>query len=271
MSNKEREILFIRHGLSEGNENPDAYIEGDPPVSLEREGTRQLIRSGMYTSEYLREQKYEDWPLIVTGEFNRHLQSGGALMFGMGNAFEGKPTIHHDTRLNEISFGILPHTRKSDGEVEGILNAYSKAVKEGNDFSAVPIFGESSRFAHIAMKSFLDGTAERDFQQGHDCMIIVTSGRPIQVGLMNLMHIPMSALEDGTLENPNNGDIISVRGTETNLIAEKIWDGPSATAVRENIMDNIEPISLVNVPDDIKNEPEFQHLCHEGPGEKFEL
>lgn len=270
---KEREIIFIRHGLSEGNENPEAYQEGDPSVPLVDEGHRQLIRTGIGLDKYLKEREYKTSPLYVRGEFRRHIESTNALKMGVGDAYfpkDMKP--HRDTRLNEISFGVLPHMiGKEGGDFEGLSLDYSKAVKEGNNFSAVPTHGESARFAHALMKSFLDGTVERDFNDGHDCIVCVTSGRPAQVGVMNLMHIPMSALEDGSLKNPNNGDMISVRGSKGNYIAEKIWDGPTATRVRENIMDDITPERDYETPDHIKDEKEFQHLTISDHENKYEL
>lgn len=266
---KEREIIFIRHGRSEGNDNPLKYQEGDPNVNLTDEGKRQLIRTGMGLAEYLQERGYTKPPLFVHGEFNRHIQSFEHLQFGMGEQFcprAQKP--HHDTRLNEISFGAIPYMiGKEDQYYEGISLEYSKAVKDGNDFSAAALHGESSRMAHALMKTFLDGTVERDFDDGHDCIVCVTSGRPVQVALMNLMHIPMHALEDGSLKNPDNGDMVSVKGTKENYTATRIWHGPTASARNDNIMDEVTPLPKFGVADHIKNDPEFAHLRNDDVNE----
>lgn len=264
---KEREIIFIRHGLSEGNENPLNYQEGDPNINLMDEGFRQLIRTGGGLDDYLEERGYTKPPLFFHGEFNRHIQSFTSLRAGMGERYcpkDNKP--HHDTRLNEISFGVIPYMIGKENEFhESMSLQYSKAVKAGNNFSAAPTHGESSRLAHALMKLFLDGTIERDFEDGHDCIICVTSGRPIQVALMNLMHIPMRALEDGSLKNPDNGDMISIKGTKGNYTATRIWHGPTASKRADNIMDEVTPIPYFDVPKNIREEPEFADLFFGAP------
>lgn len=256
---KEREIIWIRHGYTEGNDNDENYQKGDPNINLLDEGWRQLIRTGAGLNDYLHERGYTKPPLFFHGELDRHIQSFEALRYGMGDDFcPPDAKVHHDTRLNEISFGVLPHMiGKQEEYFESMSLQYSKAVKKGNDFSAAAMHGESSRMAHAYMKLFLDGTIERDFEDGHECIVCVTSGRPIQVGLMNLMHISMRALENGSLKSPDNGDMISVKGTSQNLTATRIWHGPTATKRNDNIMDEVTPLPKFEVPDRIKAEPEF--------------
>lgn len=254
------EIIWVRHGLSEGNEDPEAYQEGDPKVHLTDEGVRQGIRAGRFLGEYLGDDV--DDVLFVSGEFMRHRQTYGALWKGMGQ--DGSPPERFDARLNEQSFGVLPFMIGEDGEYETVSQHYSKKVRDTNAFSASALHGESARDASGHIKSFIDGTLKRDMEEGHKRIVVVTSGRVIQTALMNWFHLPSESIENGQLKNPNNCDIISISGSPKNWSATKIYDGPSATAQDIDYIEGIEPLTIPDVPDHIADEPEFEDLKHTG-------
>ena len=250
------EIIWVRHGQSEGNENPEAYQEGDPNVHLTDEGVRQAIRAGRYLGEYLCDDV--DDVLFVSGEFMRHRQTYGALWKGMGQ--DGSPPERFDARLNEQSFGVLPFMIGQDGDYENLSREYSKRVRDANPFSASALHGESARDASGHIKSFIDGTLKRDMEEGHHRIVVVTSGRVIQTALMNWFHLPSEAIENGQLKNPENCDIISISGSPKNWSATKLYDGPSATAQDIDYIEGIEPLSIPEIPDHIAEEPEFADL-----------
>ncbi len=250
------EIIWIRHGESEGNENPEAYQEGDPKVALTDEGVRQGIRAGRFLGDYLGDDV--DDVLFVSGEFMRHRQTYGAIWKGMGQ--EGDPPARFDSRLNEQSFGVLPFMIGKDGEYESISAEYSKQVRNTNPFSASALHGESARDASGHIKNFIDGTLKRDMEEGHKRIVIVTSGRVMQTALMNWFHLPSESIESGQLKNPNNCDIISISGSPKNWEATKIYDGPSAQGCEIDYIEGIEPLSIPPVPENIADEPEFDDL-----------
>tara|TARA_R110001592_G_scaffold3525_31_gene20189 strand:+ start:5853 stop:6680 length:828 start_codon:yes stop_codon:yes gene_type:complete len=253
------EILWIRHGESQGNENPEMYQLGDPQVALTDEGIRQGIRAGVFLAEYLEDTgNAQDDPLFVAGEFMRHRQTYGAIWQGMG--MDGAPPERFDSRLNEQSFGVLPFMIGKDGDYETLSRAYSKQVRDVNPFSASALHGESARDTSAHIKSFIDGTLKRDMDEGHKRIVVITSGRVIQTALMNWFHLPSDSIENGQLKNPDNTDIISIRGTQKDWTATKIYDGPSGQACAIDYIDGIEPLSIPPVPDHIASEPEFSDL-----------
>lgn len=254
------EILWIRHGLSEGNQDDLAYKKGDPLVQLTDEGWRQGIRAGRFLAQHFAQSDVKEWPLFFVGEFDRHKQTLSAILYGMESAFEGKPLIHGDSRLNEQSFGVLPYLLEQEGDFETLTRQYSKQVREGNFLSARPTHGESPRDTGAHIKSFIDGTLKRDMEQGHRHIVIVTSGRVMDMATLNWFHLPSKALEEGRLKGPNNCDILSFAGSPKNWAVTKIWDGPSATPRHENIIAGINPISfevLPQLPSHILSEQEF--------------
>ncbi len=253
------EIIWIRHGESCGNENPLAYQEGDPSVELTEEGWRQAVRAGQFLEQYLEDNGADgEMPEFLVGEFMRHRQTYRGIWMGAGQ--EGEPPKKFDSRLNEQSFGVLPYMIGKDGEFESLSKEYSKQVRDGNPFSASAMHGESARFTHALVKSLMDGTLERDREEGQNKIVLVTSGRVIQTALMNWFHLPSESIENGQLKNPNNCDIISIKGQSGDWSATKIYDGPSGEARSEDYIAGIEPLSMPEVPDFILDDPEFQDL-----------
>lgn len=253
------ELLWMRHGLSKGNVDPSAYGAGDPNVELDPVGWQQSVRLGGFLRGELQDQ--EEPVLLVCGEFLRHRQTLAGIRHGMGEEFfESMVKVHYDTRLNEQSFGVLPHMAGKEGEFEKLSMEYSKKAREGNHFSAAPLHGESIRATHDYTKSFIDGTLRRDMEDGHKKILLVTSGRVIQTALMNWFHIPMKELEEKRLKNPENCDVIKIAGNSKNWTATKIYDGPSATPYDVDFIQGLERISIPEVPDFIRLDPEFSHL-----------
>lgn len=257
------ELLWMRHGLSEGNVDLSAYEAGDPNVELNPVGWQQAVRLGEFLRGELKDQ--EEPALLVCGEFLRHRQTLAGIRYGMGAVFfDAKVKVHYDTRLNEQSFGVLPHMAGKEGDFEKLSLEYSRKAREGNHFSAAPLHGESIRAAHDYTKSFIDGTLQRDMQEGHKKILLVTSGRVIQTALMSWFHLPMKELEEGRLKNPDNCDVIKIAGNSKNWTATKIYDGPSAMPCDVDFIKGIKPISIPDIPDFIRLDPEFLHLnAHE--------
>ncbi len=245
------EILWIRHGESMGNEDEAAYTRdgGDPGVELTDTGWRQAISLGKFLKQYLHDIGDKKYPHIFVGEFTRHEQTLSGILHGIGNnSFSDTPSINPDSRLNEQSFGVLPYMIDKDGDFEQISLEFSRIVREGNMYSARPTHGESRRDAEGFIKSFIDGTLKRDMKEGNKRIIIITSGAVINAATKSWFHLPMKAWNDGTLKNPNNCDIRSFKGKSKDWSVTKIYDGPNANPVNENIIEGIKHLSLDTLP-----------------------
>lgn len=252
------ELLWIRHGESQGNENPLIYTEGDPNVELTEKGWRQAVRAGQFLQDYLAADGGGEEANFLVGEFMRHRQTYRGVWHGMG--MEGEPPKRFDSRLNEQSFGVLPYMIGKEGDFETLSKEYSKQVWQGNAFSASAMHGESARFTHALVKSLMDGTLERDKENGQKRIVLVTSGRVIQTAVMNWFHLPSQSIESNELKNPENCDIIRIQGNDKNWEATRIYDGKNGQPSNENYIEGIEPLSVPNVPDFILKDPDLgQH------------
>lgn len=247
---RQYEILWVRHGESEGNVNPAAYAEdGDPQVELTDNGWRQAISAGRFLGKYLQERQETEWPHIFLGEFVRHQQTLSGIIHGMKDAgFKGDPDIYPDSRLNEQSFGVLPYMLGKEGEFESLSSSYSRQVRDGAPYSARPMHGESRRDTEAFVKQFIDGTLKRDMEQGKDRILIVTSGAVINAAIKSWFHLPMKAWDEGRLKNPGNCDIRSLSGSPKNWSVTKIYDGTANTPADENVIEGIERQTAATLP-----------------------
>ncbi len=270
------EVLWVRHGESQGNINPLAYADdGDPQVELTEEGWKQAVRAGRFLGTYLIQQGNREWPHIFLGEFIRHQQTLSGIIQGMKDAgFEGEPDIYPDSRLNEQSFGVLPYMQGNDGDFERLSKAYSKTVREDAPYSARPLHGESRRDAESFVKQFIDGTLKRDMEEGKNLVLVVTSGAVINAAVKSWFHLPMKAWDEGRLQNPGNCDIRRIAGTPKDWSVTKIYDGASGVPCHENVIEGIERLTaatLPPVPGNILAELRPEEPENQGPEETLRL
>ncbi len=259
------ELLWIRHGESEGNKNEQAYAdEGDPNVGLTDKGWKQAIAAGKFLREHYQTQDIEEWPLFVVGDFKRHQQTLAGILHGMGSdCFEEAPRIHTESRLNEQSFGVLPFMAGKDGEFETLSMEYSKQVRDKNPYSASALHGESRRFTEALIKDYIDGTLRRDMlEQGEDRIVHVTSGSVINAFRKSWFHLPMQAWDEGLIQTPNNCDVQRLNGKPRDWGMHKIYDGPSAQPLKQPQdliagMSRLTHDSLPQIPDHILDDPDL--------------
>ena len=247
---QEYEILWVRHGESQGNVDPQAYAnDGDPQVELTEEGWKQAVRAGRFLGAYLQDQGIKEWPHIFLGEFIRHQQTLSGLIQGMKDAgFEGEPEIYPDSRLNEQSFGVLPYMQGKEGDFEQLSKTYSKTVRDDAPYSARPLHGESRRDTEAFVKQFIDGTLKRDMEEGKNPVLIVTSGAVINAAVKSWFHLPMKAWDEASLQNPGNCDIRRISGTPKDWSVTKIYDGVSGAPCHENVIEGIERLTAATLP-----------------------
>ena len=190
-------------------------------------------------------------PFYVSGYKRPQQTLGHALKsfnYGTENVlFKGKPQIYTDSRLAEHFFGainFLNHAPLSKAEtaIANFLLKASEAVFKNDRLTAKALYGESylDKITHV--KGFIDGSLQRDINEGHDTIVLVAHGRVITAFLAAWFHVPFNQIKE-KINNPDNCDVIEVAGEPQNWKATKIYDGPSGKAVDQKLLQDIEPIS----------------------------
>lgn len=244
-------ILLIRHTRSKGNLNDAAYLDGDHKVEITPLGWEQSFHTGKSLGLYYRKENTTKWPTVFISPYHRPKEAFSGILYGMGNAIPGKPKIYEDSRLSEKFFGATNHIHHPEGiidpEFAEQMKILSRYVFEHDPFTTRNLFGDSTKDTVMAIKSFMDGTLKRDIDAGKDDFLFMVHGAVIQAFLMNWAHLPMDSKVD--LENPGNGDIISIEGEfGEGWTIRKIHDGEKMKAVNEPVIDHIKPFSVEGLP-----------------------
>lgn len=254
-------IILIRHGESEGNINPSAYVEyGDPQVPLTEKGWRQAHRAGLFLPGYLEQNNLESPARIWVSPFRRTQETLSGLLEGMGPAFfPDQHNVRQDPNLAEQSFGHLAYSIDQKGLVNRMVGkaliAFSRAIHKDNPFQALTPLGEAPSSAYQHVGSFID-TLRRD-REKHDInnIMIVTHGAVIKNFMMNRFHLPPDAWKQ--LNTPGNADIFVINKNDSGAWqVNRIFDGEAGTPVLENPIEGIERLHAGNlppVPDFLKN------------------
>lgn len=252
-------ILLIRHGESEGNVDPKAYLEkGDQNVALTTRGEEQALAMGTFLGRYLflgrnLEDSYTtDWPLFYVSGYKRPQQTLGFALQSMGYGteyapFEDDPLIYTDPRLAEHFFGAMNFLEEAElpeqeRQFADFLLKASKAVFEKDSIVAKTPNGESYLDKLVHVKGFIDGSLRRDIEDGHHDIVIVAHGRIVTAFLAAWFHVPLDQIK-AKIKNPNNCDVIEISGEPNNWKATKIYDGPSGEVTDQPLLTDITPIS----------------------------
>ncbi|MAS86539.1 MAG: hypothetical protein CMH30_00970 [Micavibrio sp.] len=246
-------ILLVRHGESEGNVNPEVYTKkGDWDVGLTDTGWEQAQRVGIFLKDHF--QKTTDkWPLFFVSGYRRPQETLSGAYMHFANSFEGEPNEPYtDARLSEQSFGALNLLQKLSrqnsvlGEHAYMQLKLSKAFIKTDPVKAKALFGESIKENITDVKTFIDGSMQRDLEDGHDYIVIFAHGRVITSFLANWFHVPFDQLK--SITNPENCDVIEISGESKNWQARRIWDGKNFKAIDENPVGHIKKITWAGLP-----------------------
>ncbi len=245
-------ILLVRHGESEGNVDATAYIKkGDRGVGLTDTGWQQAIGAGNFLKDVYKGAV--GWPVVYISSYQRTKETFRGLYEGIKGNFPQEPKLYEDPRLIEKFFGAASHLHHpaenlSDEEklIYSTILDLSKKVNHVDPFTSSHLFGNSTKDTLTSVKNFLDGTFKRDCDEGKKDFLFVTHGAVIQAFLMSWAHLPMDA--KNKVGNPHNCDVISIEGTPKNWTIRKIYDGEKFEAVDIEILKNIKPFSIDDLP-----------------------
>ena len=247
-------ILLVRHGESEGNVNPQAYIDkGDTNVGLTDKGWEQAFGAGRFLGQFYADTGTGKWPVVYLSSYLRPKQTFRGIFEGVKGQLGAEPKLYEDPRLIEKFFGAASHLyhppeglSAEDKIVREALLLLSKSTYENDPFTAKNLFGDSTKDTFVAVKSFLDGTFARDRHEGKDDFLIVCHGAVIQAFLMSWAHLPIAS--KNRLGNPGNCDIIKIEGSPKNWTFTQIYDGEEMQAVEREALKDIKPFSIQDLP-----------------------
>lgn len=245
-------ILLVRHGESEGNVDPAVYLKkGDSKLGLTERGWRQVARTGEFLSGYYREIGLERWPHVHVSPHQRTLESLSGIVHGIGPLFEGAPKIDPQSFLTERFFGAASALEFIDDTLvprmfRDNIALLSKAVYDNDPFSARHLFGESPKDTMIAAKLLMEGTVQRDVDEGKRDILIVCHGAVIQSILMNRLHVLPA--DRHRIGNPGNGDVIEMCGTPKNWRYTRLWDGENGVRVAEDYRARVKRFTAADLP-----------------------
>lgn len=242
-------ILLVRHGQSEGNVDEVAYTQkGDEGVQLTELGWRQAIGAGRFLkSQYQDEQ---EWPLLYFSPYTRTRETLAGVLHGLGNTIPGRPVLRGDSRLIEKSFGavnILNHRPEDiDEHFAEQFKRVSDAAYEVDPFTTPNPLGESSKDNLISVKTFIDGTLDREIRRGRQDFLFIVHGAVIRNFLLSWAHLPPQARQD--IIAPGNGDVISIEGERKNWSYRKIYDGQTCEEVDIDPLNGQKPLTIDDLP-----------------------
>lgn len=245
-------ILLIRHGCSEGNEDPSKYTQkGDQKIGLTELGWMEAYYAGQFLKDYYSQNGVSEWPHIFLSPYVRTRETMRGLLEGMDGFHASSPKMRKDMRLIEKFFGAasaLTHLEHEDvpPKIKKALSTLFKTIYNNDPFAARGLFGESQKDIFANIKGFIDGTLQRDISEGQDEFLIVTHGAVIQAFLATWFHLDASL--KCSIRNPGNCDIIEISGEPKKWKARRIYDGEEMTAVSDDYLKGERPFGAKDLP-----------------------
>ena len=247
-------MLFVRHGESDGNVNDGAYLsDGDQGVGLTDTGWIQTYHSGDFLGDLYERTGTKEWPALYLSYHLRTQQSCRSVIKGIGDKLPGLPKLYGDPRLIEKFFGATNHIHNPD-KIKGLdpefaenMRILSNAVYEKDPYTTRNLFGDSSRDITTYVDQFI-ATLRRDMKEGKRDFLSITHGAVIQAILSRYARLPPDRAKQA-IGNPNNGDVISIEGFPGNWEFKKIYDGPRGQATDINLLENVRPYNVDDLPE----------------------
>lgn len=206
---KPMRLIFIRHGESMGNTNPNIYLKTpDNKIELTEKGKLQAIKA----SEKLKEIIKDETVKFIYSPFMRTKQT---LENILKNFDEKKISVQEDPRIREQEWGNF----QDENEKEKIIEERKKC---GRFFYRFPT-GESGADVYDRVSHFLcsfyrgfnfNSNLESSFEQEYQNIVIVSHGLFIRLFLMRFYRWTVEKFEK--LENPSNCEIIIMEKNEKN-------------------------------------------------------
>jgi len=226
-------IFLMRHGFSEGNENPENYIKrGDPQVHLTETGWQQAIAAGRFLKNYLAAHPGASprTPRLWVSGYVRTRETAAGLIYGMDNMIPPSD-CRVSSHLVEQDFGLFCHVQGARREQHfPLINEFYRAARARNVYYARPPMGESpmdvqNRTAHLIGPLMADRA-----QHGVEDAVLVTHGVSLRVFAMAFLQIDPVRYTDFKL--PENGSIYLIEGDhDTGWQFRQIYDGAAMRPV----------------------------------------
>lgn len=235
-------IFLMRHGFSEGNENPDNYQKrGDPDIELNMLGWKQAIAAGQFLEGYLNRSFLEACvahdtghasprPLRVwTSSFTRTRQTTAGVLHGAGDALS-KSEVRVSPYLVEQDFGIFSpyHSDEMRAANFPLEAAFYRAAREKNRFYARAPMGESPLDVQQRATNHT-ATLKRDAAKGNGDSLNVTHGVTLRAFAMGFLHI--DPVHYRAFTNPENCSIYLIDGENGNYSFRQIYNGETMQPV----------------------------------------
>ncbi|MFA7276039.1 MAG: phosphoglycerate mutase family protein [Pseudobdellovibrionaceae bacterium] len=244
-------IILMRHGQSEGNINPEAYVDKGESISLTSLGWDQTERASEFLKDLYEKTETPKWPTIYVGPYVRHEESLRGVLSSLPPYFGCEPNIKQDARLIEQYFGATAAIKT--GAFKGIKGWFGKlymefaeALYRRDPFVARTPFGDNPFQMLINTKSFIDGTFVRDIEEGQDDFLIVSSGAAIKGFVFNWFHLPIEAWKE--VKTPGNADIFMIAGERKNWKFRQIYDGEKGDPIDINPIEHIRRLTYADLP-----------------------
>lgn len=244
-------ILLIRHGESEGNANPRAYVEkGDHKVGLTEKGWQQAIAAGQFLSNYYAPLNLPRWPNIFVSSYQRPKETLSGAFHGMAGIFSGKPRVFEDPRLIEKHYGAenvfeyLAETEDEKTFANLMMRAFNHTQRL-DPYATRRVFGDASKDTMNNVRSFLE-TLTRDMKEGKIDHMIFAHGAVMVDFVMAWAHLPMNSRNK--VPKPGNCDIYEIEGEFKKWTIKKIYDGEEMKPANINILEGLHPFSYEDLP-----------------------
>jgi len=199
---KIQEIQLIRHGQSTANLGSKKPSDcGDHSIELTPLGWQQAVKAGNKIGrDYLLSNC-----LIYCSPYTRTRQTLDGLLQG-ANTNRHDVHVREDPRLREVEFGYEEGASLEQQERIREKHGWFYYRFKGGE-SPADCFDRTSSFLESMMRQVVRKEAER--------VLIVTHGLAIRCFVTRFLHLSVEVFD--SLENPSNGDIITLTLKENSL------------------------------------------------------
>ena len=243
-------IFIIRHAYSmaqrcfaEGGRFAEAmhYAKvGDSKVLIDPTHAHRSVECGGFLKEAFNRFAIETPPAFWTSQYLRTHQTLSGIFEGLGDHFGrelGANDWKIDPRFNEQSFGLVAQQAGLDDEdVRRTVLQMLEAGKQqylNDPFSTPPLLGDSPKRVMESVSNFVDGTMQRDIDEGEENFVFVVHGAVAKAMLIKSFHLYDLDVWQ-SLDTPNNCDVLMISGEPKNWKCEKIFDGKNGKSLLDS-------------------------------------
>jgi broad specificity phosphatase PhoE len=231
-------IFLIRHGRSEGKEDPDRYkTKGNPSIELTPEGWEQSVAAGQFLKIYLnthpRQSSARHGPAkpmrLWASTHMRTRQTAAGILEGLQGVIP--PEVRISNWLVEQDFGLFSHL-PNEADRQAALKLFTDFynTREAQDkFYARPPMGESPADVTMRARIFIDKLM-RDREKGVEDVVLVTHGVTLRAFAMTFMNIDPGRYNE--FKTPQNTSLYVIEDdSQHHYSLRQIYNGQTRQAV----------------------------------------